>query len=79
MAFKQIPNNICATPIMTESFIFKEFVNVKPFEDIHFELGQADATGILKITINRPQVRNAFRPKTVLELQEAFKVANYIR
>ena len=48
---------------------------VKPFEDIHFELGQADAAGILKITINRPQVRNAFRPKTVLELQEAFTLA----
>lgn len=48
---------------------------VKLFEDIHFELGENDAKGILKITINRPNVRNAFRPKTVLELQEAFTLA----
>jgi len=34
---------------------------VKLFEDIHFELGKNDAKGILKITINRPNVRNAFR------------------
>lgn len=48
---------------------------VQPFEDIHLEIGQDNAAGILKITINRPQVRNAFRPKTVLELQEAFTLA----
>ena len=33
------------------------------------------AEGIAKITINRPEVRNAFRPKTLFELQEAFGVA----
>lgn len=38
------------------------------FEDIKYEV----AGGIAKITINRPEVRNAFRPKTVLELQKAF-------
>ena len=31
--------------------------------------------GIAKITINRPEVRNAFRPTTVSELQKAFEVA----
>nr|MCG4642153.1 enoyl-CoA hydratase-related protein [Bifidobacterium bifidum] len=31
--------------------------------------------GIAKITINRPEVRNAFRPKTVVELIDAFTVA----
>ena len=45
------------------------------FKDIRFELGQGDAQGILKITINRPEVRNAFRPQTVNELQKAFTLA----
>jgi naphthoate synthase len=31
--------------------------------------------GIAKITINRPEVRNAFRPTTLFELSEAFAVA----
>jgi naphthoate synthase len=31
--------------------------------------------GIAKITINRPEVRNAFRPKTLFELSSAFSVA----
>jgi naphthoate synthase len=38
------------------------------FEDIAYE--QAD--GIAKITINRPEVRNAFRPQTLAELRDAF-------
>ena len=33
------------------------------------------AEGIAKITINRPEVRNAFRPETLAELQEAFNIA----
>jgi naphthoate synthase len=33
------------------------------------------AEGMAKITINRPQVRNAFRPETLAELQEAFNFA----
>ena len=28
--------------------------------------------GIARITINRPEVRNAFRPQTVIELIDAF-------
>ena len=31
--------------------------------------------GIAKITINRPEVRNAFRPQTLFELQRAFEIA----
>ena len=31
--------------------------------------------GIAKITINRPEVRNAFRPRTLFELSHAFNVA----
>ena len=33
------------------------------------------AEGIAKITINRPEVRNAFRPKTLFELADAFNAA----
>ncbi|MCC6998766.1 MAG: 1,4-dihydroxy-2-naphthoyl-CoA synthase [Deltaproteobacteria bacterium] len=38
------------------------------YEDVRYE----KAEGIAKITINRPEVRNAFRPQTVRELQRAF-------
>ena len=48
---------------------------IKKFEDIKYEQGINDASGINKITINRPEVRNAFRPKTVFELKEAFELA----
>ena len=41
------------------------------FTDIIYEVGD----GMAKITINRPQVRNAFRPETLIELQEAFSFA----
>ena len=41
------------------------------YEDIIYETYH----GIAKITINRPEVRNAFRPKTVMELIDAFTVA----
>jgi naphthoate synthase len=34
------------------------------------------AEGIAKITINRPEVRNAFRPLTITELQDAFRHAH---
>ena len=41
------------------------------YEDILFETSE----GIAKITINRPEVRNAFRPKTLFELADAFEAA----
>ncbi len=41
------------------------------YEDIIYETWQ----GIAKITINRPDVRNAFRPATVFEMSRAFEVA----
>jgi len=40
------------------------------YEDIRYELSEPG--GIAKITIDRPQVRNAFRPQTVIELSDAF-------
>jgi len=41
------------------------------YEDILYERGDA----IAKITINRPEVRNAFRPPTLAELRDAFNRA----
>jgi naphthoate synthase len=42
---------------------------IKSYDDILFE---RTADGIAKITINRPERRNAFRPKTVREMMDAF-------
>ncbi len=39
------------------------------------DIGYETAEGIAKITINRPEVRNAFRPTTLFELSDAFTVA----
>lgn len=57
-----------ASPIVPAA----EWMPIKKYEDIRYE---KTADGIGKITINRPQVRNAFRPKTVFELKEAFELA----
>ena len=47
------------------------------FEDIRYEKsGTQDApTGIAKITIDRPEVRNAFRPRTIVEISQALEDA----
>jgi naphthoate synthase len=42
------------------------------YSDIRYELS---GDGIAKITIDRPEVRNAFRPQTVIELSDAFERA----
>ena len=41
------------------------------FTDVIYQV----ADGMAKITINRPEVRNAFRPQTLFELEEAFNLA----
>ncbi|HVE76286.1 MAG TPA: 1,4-dihydroxy-2-naphthoyl-CoA synthase [Actinomycetota bacterium] len=48
-----------------------EWQEPRSFEDIIYQT----AEGIAKITINRPEVRNAFRPKTLFELSDAFEIA----
>jgi naphthoate synthase len=50
---------------------FPWLASQRHYEDITYET----YNHIAKITINRPEVRNAFRPKTVMELIDAFSVA----
>jgi len=51
-----------------------QWLKVKDYTDILYE--HADGEAIAKITINRPEVRNAFRPLTVHEMLDAFKRAH---
>ena len=48
-----------------------QWKEARRFEDIRYEKWQ----GIAKITINRPEVRNAFRPQTLFEMSSAFNDA----
>jgi naphthoate synthase len=45
------------------------------FEDIRYEKSGDPTPGIAKLTIARPEVRNAFRPQTVIEMSQAFELA----
>ncbi len=52
----------------TNSF---EWTSIKTYEDIKFDFFD----GIAKITINRPEVYNAFRPETNIEMMNAMDIA----
>jgi len=43
--------------------------------DIRYEKSAAPQEGIAKITISRPEVRNAFRPRTIVEISKALENA----
>src|SRR5438105_4219632 len=60
----------CLSKSATNEFMWH---TLKDFTDIKLE---KTSDGIAKITINRPKVRNAFRPLTVKELLEAFDIAH---
>jgi naphthoate synthase len=45
------------------------------YSDIRYEKSGPPTPGIAKITIDRPEVRNAFRPQTLIELSGAFERA----
>ncbi len=45
------------------------------YEDIRYEKSATPDAGIAKITINRPEVRNAFRPQTIIEISKALEDA----
>ena len=49
--------------------------SIGEYSDIKLELSSGADRGIAKITINRPEKRNAFRPQTVKELIHAFEEA----
>ncbi len=48
-----------------------QWTSIKSYTDIKYE--RVEGEPIAKITINRPEVRNAFRPETVSELIDAFE------
>jgi len=48
----------------------EKWIIVKEYEDIRLE---KTTSGVAKITICRPEVRNAFRPQTVQEMKSAFE------
>jgi naphthoate synthase len=52
--------------------VSEKWIKIKEYEDILFERTE---DGVAKVTINRPEVHNAFRPKTVTEMREAFDLA----
>lgn len=53
------------------SICIMEWKSKRAYGDILYDV----ADGIARITINRPEVRNAFRPKTLFELTDAFNAA----
>jgi len=63
----QKPDDLAAT-VQTRGADWK---TAKEYGDIFYE----KAEGIAKITIARPEVRNAFRPQTLFELSDAFNLA----
>jgi naphthoate synthase len=48
-----------------------EWTSQGEYEDIHYEVG----AGIAKISIDRPEVLNAFRPQTLIEVSAALELA----
>ena len=49
-----------------------DWTNAADYTDIRYELS---GDGIAKITIDRPEVRNAFRPQTIVEISDALEKA----
>jgi len=44
------------------------WITAKEYEDITYK----KCNGVARIAFNRPEIRNAFRPKTTSELYDAF-------
>ena len=63
-----VPTRHKDAPSERELYAPIEWRGAPEFEDIVYER----AEGIAKITIDRPEVRNAFRPQTLAELRDAF-------
>ena len=52
-----------------------EWEVVGDYRDIRYEVSTGERVGIAKLTINRPEKRNAFRPQTLFELADALNRA----
>ncbi len=64
-----------ADPAYSSMIAGCEWREVEGYRDIRYHESLGDAAGIAKITINRPEKRNAFRPQTLFELADAFNRA----
>ena len=53
----------------------RQWETLREYDEIKYEFFE----GIAKVTINRPEVRNAFTPKTVAEMIDAFHVRVMIK
>src|SRR5438128_9765838 len=60
---------------MTSSWSAARIGAGEGFSDIRYEKSAPPEQGIAKITIARPEVRNAFRPRTVIEISGALEDA----
>src|SRR5437870_11459076 len=56
---------------MSEQRSSPAWVDVQSYGDITYR----KSGGVARIAFNRPEVRNAFRPESLIELQDAFKDA----
>ena len=66
-----MPERHKAAPPESALYAPIEWQSAGEYEDIRYEIGD----GIAKITIDRPERRNAFRPPTLAELRDAFTKA----
>jgi naphthoate synthase len=60
---------------MASTWIAAGSGNGTPYTDIRYEKSTTPHEGIAKITIARPEVRNAFRPRTIVEISRAMEDA----
>jgi naphthoate synthase len=60
---------------MSTTWIPAAAASEQGFTDIRYEKSDAPDEGIAKITIARPEVRNAFRPRTIVEISSALEDA----
>jgi naphthoate synthase len=66
-----VPRRHQDAPPVDDLYAPIEWREAAAYEDIVYERAEA----IARITINRPEVRNAFRPQTLAELRDAFRRA----
>ncbi len=60
---------------MTTTWISTTDTASEPYTDVRYEKSTGADSGIAKITIARPEVRNAFRPRTIVEISRALEDA----